>query len=340
MLMIDAVARHLLARIDFRWPWHFIAVGRGAQLPNSFGRLRRQVSKIWVLVGNRLELFLASEVFANGDVFHLRRNDSLIRIPFLRDGMPISLAVGAVFCSQRLTFESRVFLEPVLYLFQLIVLFRMRFGEVTVVFRFGITTCVLFNITSIQDPLTPKRRESLCYIAIEFGIPPRSRTVIHSHGFVFLNLSVGMLGVRDADFAHRHFQSCMNFALDIDPGGVREERRVFFNRSNLFGVVHVFSKLPRKITTPLGVVQTVHHWQFWRIHCFPFLLKLHSGKTWKREYGLFHVKIKQCRFASFVGMTRIRFEGLFRIVFETLSPERTPLRYLSVSLFGFFWSTP
>jgi len=55
--------------------------------------------------------------------------------------------------------------------------------------------------------------------------------------------------------------------------------------------------------------------------------------TWRRENGWVK-EDRRCRLAPCVGMTRIRFKGLFRISFlETLSPKRTPLRYLVVSLF-------
>ncbi len=93
-------------------------------------------------------------ILADGDKFHLRRDDALARIPELRDGM---VGCGA----ERFAFRALEMVEAVLAL-GLAGEFFVAAREVAVVFRFDLAAFVLGHVPSPADPFLAQGRECLC----------------------------------------------------------------------------------------------------------------------------------------------------------------------------------
>ena len=120
--------------------------------------------QIRVLVADGFELLQAPHVLANGDVFHLRGNDSLVRIPLLGHGV----AGG----SKWLALEAGVFLEFVFGGLVLVVFLCVGIREVAVVCSGDLTPLVFLHITTVQNPLATQGREALTNITFKVGVPP------------------------------------------------------------------------------------------------------------------------------------------------------------------------
>ena len=258
--MVNSVTRNLLIRVDFRRPRHLVTFRRRTQLPDPVGGFRGQVLEIRILVRNRLKLLLTSKILPNSDVLHLGRDDPLIGIPLLCNRMPIRTLVLAGLCTQRLSFQAWIFLQPIFRVLQRVIFFGVRFGQVTVVLRLYITTLVLFHIAAILDPLQPHRWQSLGHIATISRIPPRPRAIVDSYGFILFNRSVGMLGIGKSNLPEGNAEIGMNLTLNVDPCRVREQSRIVFDRTNLIGVVQVLSELTGIVASLFYIAKLVNIW--------------------------------------------------------------------------------
>ena len=120
----------------------------------------------------------AAEVFADGDEFHLRRDDALPRIPKLRDRMPGAGAERAA----ALALEAGEFDEPIAL--GLAGVFGVFAAEVAVVLRQHFAAVVGFHVRAVRDPLRPRRRQAFIRGAGESRIAPRAGAIIDAHRLV------------------------------------------------------------------------------------------------------------------------------------------------------------
>ena len=158
----------------------------------------------------------AAEILANGDELHLGCDDALAGVPQLRHGMALTRLQRAA----ALSLQSGELHQPIP--FRLAGVFRVLAGQVAVVLRFNLAPLVLRDIAAPQDPLPAQRRQSFLHGALETGIAPRTRAVVHPHGFVEFDSAVKRLGGRELDFAHRHLQVRVQSARQIHPGRIGE----------------------------------------------------------------------------------------------------------------------
>ena len=155
----------------------------------------------------------AAHVFADGDEFHLRGNDSLAGIPELGDGVAGGRA-------ERLAAEAGKFEEAVAL--GLAGVFGVVAGKVAVVLWLDLAAVVFAHIGAGFDPLGAESGEALGDIAIEILVAPGPRGVIDADGLVFFQRAVEAFGWGERNLAHRHADSFVVAPLDIDAGGVWE----------------------------------------------------------------------------------------------------------------------
>ena len=153
----------------------------------------------------------AAEVFADGDVFHLRRDDALPRIPKLRDRMPRARAKRAA----ALAFQPGKFDEPIAL--GLAGVFSVFAAEVAVVLREHLAAVVGFHIRAGSDPRGARRGQTFIGGAGESRIAPRPRAVIDAHRSIFLQRSAEGLRRRKSDLAERHPNLRIKLTRHIHP---------------------------------------------------------------------------------------------------------------------------
>ena len=129
--------------------------------------------------------FCAAHVFADGDEFHLGRDDALAGIPELGDGVAGGRA-------ERLAAEAGKFEEAVAL--GLAGVFGVVAGEVAVVLWLDLAAFVFAHIGAGFDPLGAEGGEALGDIAIEILVAPRTRGVIDADGLVFFQRAVEAFG--------------------------------------------------------------------------------------------------------------------------------------------------
>ena len=157
---------------------------------------------------------LPAQIFADGDVFHLRRDDPLPRVPELcHRVIPI--------CPQRLTLQTGKILQaaprrrrPVDC--QLLVSAR----EVSVVLRHDFTALVGFHVAPTQNPLLTQGRQPPEHVAVRRGVPPRATRVVQANRRVFLHHAAGTVRARKRHLTKRHTQLRMDLARHVHPAAV------------------------------------------------------------------------------------------------------------------------
>ncbi len=163
----------------------------------------------------------AAHVLANGDEFHLRRDDASAGVLQLRDN-------PARFGTQR---TAATALEPGKF-HETILLRHARelgvfAGEIAVVLRLHFATVVFLHVATFQDPIAAQRGQTFVGVADEIRIAPRAGAIIDAHGRIFLNCAGVRFGVAHFDLAHRHTNIGVNCASHEN----------FFARGQLFAAV-------------------------------------------------------------------------------------------------------
>ncbi len=136
-----------------------------------------------MLLGEQLRQQLAALVLANGDEFHLGRNDAAARVVHLGN-------VHARFRPARPAFEIEPQLRELGIGEPLAAVSRAWPGE-------------LFGIAALTDPFFAQRREPLPDVYAGFGIGVRPGSVVDEDRRVFLRAEQGRR-IRLRDLAHRH----------------------------------------------------------------------------------------------------------------------------------------
>ena len=159
-------------------------------------------------------------VFADGDVFHLGRDDSLARVMQLRDDFPrLRAEHGAVAAIEygELVFRAAQARGG-----------GVGLGKVAVVGRAVIAPGDFLDIAAFANPGRAHGRQAALDIAVEIRIAPRAGSVVNADWFVDLDGAVGPLGRRQGDFAHRHAQ------VRARAGNIDAPRR---RKQNVFALV-------------------------------------------------------------------------------------------------------
>jgi len=218
-----------IARNDCSPSRHFIAdefrgdnAGNGLRKLNENARGVSAARRSRMLMGQRASGRRAGElvaellkalVFANGDVFHLRRDDSLARIPKLGDGMPRR-------CAERFAAQSREFNQPILL--RVTGILRVLPGEIAIIHRLDGATFVFGHVSAGANPRFAYQRETLCHVAMEIRIAPGAGAIIDAHRFICLALAVERLGGCKPDFAHRNPDIRMDAPLDVNARAISQ----------------------------------------------------------------------------------------------------------------------
>ena len=115
-------------------------------------------------------------------------------------------------------FESGKFHEPILL--RGTGKFRELAGKITVIHRLHFASVVFRHIATLQNPITPQRRQTFVGIAVEVRIAPRPGAIINAHGLVGFHFAVKTFRRREFNFAHRHLHVGVKLARQIDTPGV------------------------------------------------------------------------------------------------------------------------
>ena len=152
--MAETVSGHLLQGVNLGRAWHVVSVGRGVH-PIWHPR----VGVVRGLIGG-----CSTEVFPDGDEFHLRRDNALACIPELSDRM--------IDPAERLPLQSGVFLQFVSGFLIFVEFAGMLIRDIPVIFRAVAAPLIFLNVTTCSDPLLPETRKALGHLAIEGGVSP------------------------------------------------------------------------------------------------------------------------------------------------------------------------
>src|SRR6266404_7090573 len=159
-----------------------------------------------------------TSIFTDRDEFHCGRDDSLARVPKLRDWMRFR----SNRCSARgraVSMECRV-LDVGRWAFS-VRMRSMRVRKPAIIDRLNSAPFVFFDIATVPDPFCAQRRKTLCYVPLKIGIAPWPAGVINAHRVVRLNIAVHRFCWGESDFAERHTNVGMDFAQDVNLAAVR-----------------------------------------------------------------------------------------------------------------------
>ena len=219
VLVIKGIARDLLERIDFGRSRHVIALRGGIQ----------SIGGIGIAVVARPE-GVPAQIFADGNEFHLGRDNALPCIPELGDGV-----VGG---TERFAFQARVLLQPVSGLFVFVEFASVLLGEVAIVLRALVAAFIFLPVTTGQDPLPSQSGESFGHFAAEVGISPGAGAIIGPDGLILFDPAVRMIGFVQGDLTKRHAEVGMERALEVDAIGRGKEAFPRVVCSVFFGADH------------------------------------------------------------------------------------------------------
>ncbi len=199
-------------------PGHFIAHEFGRDLlryrrPERVARMLLQKRIARRIRPDLLLQRLQALVLADGNVFHLRRHDALLRIPQLRDRMSLARA-------QRLADQARVLHQAISRRLGLGCALHMNLRQIAVILGLHRPALVFLHIAALKDPIAPQRRQALLHVALERRIAPRAAAVVYAHRLVDLDLAIEALGVAQFNLPHRHSDIVTGLARDIDALGV------------------------------------------------------------------------------------------------------------------------
>ena len=154
----------------------------------------------------------AAHVFADGNEFHLGRDDAFFGISKLGDhfaglglqGLALGIDGGLQRAEQTFTLGGGVF--------------GVVFGEVAIVTRLDSAAFVGFHVTTTFDPRAAQGREARFHGALVIWVTPGAGGVINTDGSVFFDLAVETLRGAELDLTHGHLHIGVNLTLDIDAG--------------------------------------------------------------------------------------------------------------------------
>ena len=178
-----------------------------------FGILSALGSALFPIFNKQLLRGFKPMVLANGDELHLGRDDSMARVPELRDGMPRRRAQGTTPKPGELDEPVALGMARVL---------GVLLAQVAVVHGTGRAALVLRRVAPSQDPIASQRREPMGHVAFKLGIPPRAGAIVHPDRFVGLGTAVPRARGRLLDLPHRDADVGVKPALDMDATGAGE----------------------------------------------------------------------------------------------------------------------
>ena len=193
------------------------------EAPEHLGRVR-PASGARVLVRQRVALRALRQLFAqlfqalvlaNGDVLHLRRDDPLLCIPKLRDGVSAGGPQRGPTCRRGRT-QRRALTRT------LGAGGRMRFRQKAIVLRCFAAARVLLHVGACPNPLSAQRRQSLLHASLKLRVAPRPRGVVHKNRRVLLYRTIWQAGGCQRNLAHRDAHTGMELPLQIDPPRIRK----------------------------------------------------------------------------------------------------------------------
>ena len=155
-----------------------------------------------------------SHVLADGDEFHLRRDDALLRIPQLRDRMTFARAQAACGAGRAAREIPRAGFFPPCWRTPRACRKDSRCPSASPRVR------RVPRRHRVSKSIRGAVRAGLPRFAGECGVAPWPAAIINAHGRIFLDRTGVRLGVAHGNLAHGHPHLGMNLACDINPFAV------------------------------------------------------------------------------------------------------------------------
>ncbi len=149
----------------------------------------------------------ASEVFADGDEFHLGRDDAAARIMHLRHA-------GTWLRAQRRATQRGKIFEAIPFFFLPRLVGRIK-SQIAIVDRLQLASLILLHIAARKNPMTTQRRQTFTHIAIDGRIAPWPTRVVNTHRRVLFERVVEVARLILRDLAKRNTHAGL-FAVDVD----------------------------------------------------------------------------------------------------------------------------
>src|SRR5688572_7631266 len=131
------------------------------------------LKRITITVELRVKSSFPSQVFANSNELHFRRNDALSRVVHLSH-------TTTRLCAQRGTAQSgKVFEATFIFV-------PCQIGgikcQITVINRFRFSTLILLHVVATYNPFTSQCGQTVPHIALKQRVAPWTTRVVNTHG--------------------------------------------------------------------------------------------------------------------------------------------------------------
>src|SRR5688572_6671240 len=133
------------------------------------------LKRITITVELRVKSSFPSQVFANSNELHFRRNDALSRVVHL------SHATTRL-CAQRGTAQSGKVFEAA-FIFVPCQIGGIK-SQITIINGFRFATLILLHVVATHDPFTSQRGQAIPHIALKQRIAPWTTRIVTTHGGV------------------------------------------------------------------------------------------------------------------------------------------------------------
>lgn len=225
----------------------------------------------------------ARPIFADGDEFHLRRDDAGAGVLQLGDSLT---GLGA----ERATAvrgEAGKLNEAILL--RLAGELGVFAREIAIVHRLHFATVNLLHVAALENPVAAQRGQTLLGSAGERGIAPRPGAIIDAHRRIWRDRAGVRLGVADFDLAHRHANVGMQRARDVNLLLAGSCSLLCGSKESLVAIINVWSYGSR---------------QGWEGECrhsaAPF-----ASITWSRFNGSPALRVGLSAFVADIGIRRL-----------------------------------
>ena len=158
-------------------------------------------------------------ILADGDEFHLGRDDSLARVPELRD-RDGRFRANWTTRRRRWWTSCRVLRLDQVEFVAVSAMCSMLLGKISIINRPNDSSLVFLHVAAFANPFGAQGRQALRDIAVKIGIAPRAAGVVNAHWFVHFDLAVHRFRRCERDFPEWDANIGMQFAGDVNLFGI------------------------------------------------------------------------------------------------------------------------